>query len=91
MGEFETLLFCRRGDLAIPILKRDRSRSMCSVVTIVTIVRFSMSAIIYWQNPCKLPMSFSCIKAYILAFSGRCSRKFLEGISFNFFVCFVFD
>ena len=34
MGEFETLLFCRRGDLAIPILIRDRSRSMWSVVTI---------------------------------------------------------
>ena len=50
-----------------------------------------MSAIIYWQNPCKLPMSFRCIKAYMLAFSGRFSRKCLEGISFNFFVCFIFD
>ena len=55
------------------------------------IVRFSMSAIIYWQNPCKLPMSFRCIKAYMLAFSGRFSRKCLEGISFNFFVCFISD
>ena len=50
-----------------------------------------MSAIIYWQNPCKLPMSFRCIKAYILACSGRFSRKCLEGISFNFFVFFIFD
>ena len=33
MVEFEALLFCRRGDLAIPILIRDRSRSMWSVVT----------------------------------------------------------
>ena len=50
-----------------------------------------MSAIIYWQNPCKLPMSFRCIKAYMLAFSGRFSRKCLEGISFKFFVCFIFN
>ena len=34
--------------------------------------------------------SFICIKAYMLAFSGRFSRKYLEGISFNFFVCFIF-
>ena len=54
-------------------------------------MRFSMSAIIYWQNPCKLLISFRCIKAYMLAFSGRFSRKCLEGISFNFFVCFIFD
>ena len=53
-------------------------------------MRFSMSAIIYWQNPCKLPMSFRCIKAYMLAFSGRFSRKCLEGISFKLFVCFIF-
>ena len=50
-----------------------------------------MSAIIYWQNPCKLPMSFRCIKAYMPAFSGRFSRKCLEGISFKFFVCFIFN
>ena len=53
-------------------------------------MRFSMSAIIYWQNPCKLPMNFRCIKAWMLAFSRRFSRKCLEGISFNFFVCFIF-
>ena len=29
-------------------------------------------------------MSFRCIKAQMLAFSGRFSRKCLEGISFNF-------
>ena len=50
-----------------------------------------MSAIIYWQNPCKLPMIFRRIKAYMLAFSGSFSRKCLEGISFNFFVCFIFN
>ena len=50
-----------------------------------------MSAIIYWQNPCKLLISFRCIKAYMLAFSGRFSRKCLKGISFNFFVCFIFN
>ena len=50
-----------------------------------------MCAIIYWQNPCKLPMSFRCIKAYMLAFSGRFSRASLEGISFNFFVCFILN
>ena len=50
-----------------------------------------MSAIIYYQNPCKLPVSFKCIKAYMLAFSGRCSRASLEGISFKFFVCFIFN
>ena len=50
-----------------------------------------MSAIIYWQNPCKLSMSLRCIKAYMLAFSGRFSRKCLEGISFNFFVCSISD
>ena len=50
-----------------------------------------MSAIIYWRIHCKLPRSFRCIKAYMLAFSGRFSRKCLEGISFNFFVCFIFN
>ena len=50
-----------------------------------------MSAIIYWQNPCKLPMSFRCIKAFMHAFSGRFSRASLEGISFKFFVCFIFN
>ena len=54
-------------------------------------MRFSMSAIIYWQNPCKLPMSFKCIKAFMHAFSGRFSRASLEGISFKFFVCFIFN
>ena len=43
-----------------------------------------MSAIIYWQNSCKLPMCFRCIKAFMHAFSGRFSRTCLEGISFNF-------
>ena len=50
-----------------------------------------MSAIIYWQNPCKLPMSFRCVKAFMHAFSGRFSRASLEGISFNFFVCFILN
>ena len=50
-----------------------------------------MSAIIYWQNPCKLPMSFRCIKAFMHAFSGRFSRASLGGISFKFFVCFIFN
>ena len=50
-----------------------------------------MSAIIYWQNPCKLLMSFRCIKAFMHAFSGRFSRASLEGISFKFFVCFIFN
>ena len=50
-----------------------------------------MSAIIYWQNPCKLPVSFRCIKAFMHAFSGRFSRASLEGISFKFFVCFIFN
>ena len=50
-----------------------------------------MSAIIYWQNPCKLSMIFSRIKAYMLAFSGSFSRKCQEGISFNCFVCFIFN
>ena len=36
-------------------------------------------------------MSFRCIKAFMLAFSGRFSRKCLEGNSFNFFVCFIFN
>ena len=53
----------------------------------IEILRFSMSAIIYWQNPCKLPTSFRCIKAYMLAFSRKC----LEGISFNVFVFFIFN
>ena len=43
------------------------------------------------MNPCKLQMSFKCIKAYMLAFSGRFSRASLEGISFKFFVCFIFN
>ena len=50
-----------------------------------------MSAIIYYQNPCKLLISFRCIKAYMHAFSGRFSRASLEGISFKFFVCFIFN
>ena len=50
-----------------------------------------MSAIIYWQNPCKLPMIFRGIKAYMLAFSGSFSRKCLVVIFFNFFVCFIFN
>ena len=50
-----------------------------------------MSAIIYWQNPCKLPMIFRRIKAYMLAFSGSFFRTCLEGISFKFFVCFIFN
>ena len=54
-------------------------------------MRFSMSAIIYWQNPCKLPMCFRCIKAWCLLFSRRFSRTCLEWISFNFFVCFIFN
>ena len=57
----------------------------------VEILRFSMSAIIYYQNPCKLPVSFRCLKAFMHAFSGRFSRASLEGISFNFFVCFIFN
>ena len=36
-------------------------------------------------------MSFRCIKAFMHAFSGRFSRTCLEGISFNFFVCFIFN
>ena len=36
-------------------------------------------------------MSFRCIKAYMLAFSSRFSRKCIEGISFIFFVCFIFN
>ena len=50
-----------------------------------------MSAIIYWQNPCKLPMSFRCVKAFMHASSSRFSRASLEGISFNFFVCFILN
>ena len=50
-----------------------------------------MSAIIYWQNPCELPMSFRCVKAFMHAFSGRFSGASLEGISFNFFVCFILN
>ena len=50
-----------------------------------------MYAIIYWQNPCKLPTSFRCIKAFMHAFSGMFSRTCLEGISFKFFVCFIFN
>ena len=57
----------------------------------IEILRFSMSAIIYYQNPCKLLISFRCIKAYLHAFSGRFSRASLEGISFNFFVCFILN
>ena len=36
-------------------------------------------------------MCFRCIKAFMHAFSGRFSRTCLEGISFNFFVCFIFN
>ena len=36
-------------------------------------------------------MSFRCIKAFMHAFSGRFSRTCLEGISFKFFVCFIFN
>ena len=36
-------------------------------------------------------MSFRCIKAFMHAFSGRFSRTCLEGISFRFFVCFIFN
>ena len=43
------------------------------------------------MNPCTLLMSFRCIKAFMHAFSGRFSRTCLEGISFNFFVCFIFN
>ena len=57
----------------------------------IEILRFSMSAIIYYQNPCKLLISFRCIKAFMHAFSGRFSRASLEGISFNFFVCFILN
>ena len=31
------------------------------------------------------------IKAFMHAFSGRFSRASLEGISFKFFVCFIFN
>ena len=48
-----------------------------------------MSAIIYYQNPCKLPVSFRCIKAFMHVFSGRFSRASLEGISFNFFLFYL--
>ena len=68
-----------------------RSRSFFSGCRYIEILRFSMSAIIYWQNPCKLLISFRCIKAYMLAFSGRFSRASLEGISFKFFVCLIFN
>ena len=54
-------------------------------------MRFSISAFIYWQNPCKLLMSFRCLKAIMHAFSGMFSRASLEGISFKFFVCFIFN
>ena len=30
-----------------------------------------MSAVIYWQNPCKLPMWFRCIKTWMLAIKSR--------------------
>ena len=43
------------------------------------------------MNPCTLLMSFRCIKAFMHAFSGRFSRTCLEGISFKFFVCFIFN
>ena len=36
-------------------------------------------------------MSFRCIKAFMHAFSGRFSRTCLKGISFKFFVCFIFN
>ena len=40
----------------------------------IEILRFSMSAIIYYQNPCKLPVTLY-IKAYMLAFPGRLSKN----------------
>ena len=52
------------------------------------------AGILQWTrqlNPCTLLMSFRCIKAFMHAFSGRFSRTCLEGISFNFFVCFIFN
>ena len=57
----------------------------------IEILRFSMSAIIYYQNPCKLLISFRCIKAFMHAFSGRFSKASLEGTSFKFFVCSIFN
>ena len=36
-------------------------------------------------------MSFRCIRAFMHAFSGRFSRTCLEGISFKFFVCLIFN
>ena len=36
-------------------------------------------------------LSFRYIKAFMHAFSGRFSRTCLEGISFKFFVCFIFN
>ena len=68
-----------------------RPRNIFSGCCYIEIIRFSMYANIFWQNPCKLPMRFRCIKAYMLAFSERFSRKCLEGISFNFFVCFILN
>merc|ERR1711972_690989 len=40
-----------------------------SLCRYIEILRFSMSAIIYYQNPCKLPVTLY-IKAYMLAFPG---------------------
>ena len=68
-----------------------RVRNISTDVAILRyLCRFSMSAVIYYQNPCKLLISFRCIKAFMHAFSGRFSRASLEGISFKFFVCFIF-
>ena len=65
-----------------------RPRNICYILLLWNL---ACLPIIYWQNPCKLPMSFRCIKAFMHAFSGRFSRASLEGISFNFFVCFIFN
>ena len=49
-----------------------------------------MAAIIYYQNPCKLLISFRCIKAYMPAFSGRFSRESLQkGFLSNFMLVFL--
>ena len=65
-----------------------RPRNICYILLLWNL---ACLPIIYWQNPCKLPMSFRCIKAFMHAFSGRFSRACLEGISFKFFVCFIFN
>ena len=57
--------------------------------------------LLLWNLAClplyigRIPVScqccFRCIKAFMHAFSGRFSRTCLEGISFIFFVCFIFN